>query len=134
MRARITKVNAEKRLVTVVVTRCADQNGNPYVDHDGDVIDVSNLEDIFIKSFFDDSASRGGGGEMHETHGGADVVMWFTVDKRERDVLGFGPGDEMGIAKIRVNDDDLWEKVKSGEYPEVSIEGFGERTPMEVDE
>jgi hypothetical protein len=126
----IKSINKEKRLVTVVTNRVAKADGTPYVDHDGDVISIDNLEDVFIKSFFDERLSEDGGGEMHRSSGGVDVVQWFTLSQDERVALGFGQGDEMGIAKLRVNNDCVWKRVKSGEYPEVSIEGLGTREPL----
>lgn len=124
----IKSINLEKRLVTVITNTLTDEVGNPIADHQGDVIDVDNLEEVFIKSF-----ARGGegmGDEMHDETSVVDVVQHFTLSCDERVALGFGAGPALGIAKLYVRDDDLWEKTKSGERPEVSIAGDGERFPL----
>lgn len=128
--ASIRKVNKTKRLVTAITNRTARADGTPYVDHDGDVIDIDNLEDVFISSFFDEGVAKGGAGWMHKVGGLGDIVMWFTVNRDERETLGLGPGDEMGLVKFRVRDDELWRRIESGELTEVSIEGTGTREPI----
>lgn len=122
---KIVKVHKEKRLLTVITNLVTDTEGNPIVDHDGDVIKIDNLEDVFIKAFADGGLKKSG--TMHQKRGGVDVVQHFTFSRDERIALGFGNGPELGIAKLRVNDDAIWADCKAGNYPEVSIEGDGER-------
>lgn len=124
----IAKIDSEKRIVTAVVSVASDGNGDPIVDHDGDVIDIDDLELAFIKSFA--KGGDGMGGRMHEQVGGAHVVQQMTFSKGEwkglADLMGIpeiSGAWEVGIAKFFVRDDALWEEVKSGALPELSIAG-----------
>ena len=121
----VRKINEEKRLVTAWASVVTKADGTPIIDHQGDVIDIGNLEDAFIEAFADGGIAKGG--EMHRNIGGADVVQHFTLSRDERTALGFGLGQEGAIVKIRVNDDSLWASVKAGRYPELSIAGEGTR-------
>jgi len=131
IRATIVKADSERRLLTAVTNVVTDEDGNKIVDHDGDIMDINNLEDEFIKAFGEGGTDKSG--VMHESDGGADVAMYFTLSADEWKALKDGGyiGQEIGIVKIRVNDDDVWAAVKEGRLPEVSIEGDGERTPIE---
>lgn len=125
---RIAKIDTEKRIVTAVVSVASGGDGQPIVDHDGDVIDIDDLELAFIKAF-----AKGGsemGGRMHQQVGGAHVVQHMTFSKDEwsglADLMGIPDmrsAWEVGIAKFFVRDDALWEEVKSGALPELSIAG-----------
>lgn len=124
----VVKANEERRILTAITNIVTDAEGNPVVDHQGDVIKIDNLEQAFIDAFADGGLDKGG--TMHRNKGGVDVVMHMTFSKGEREALGFGPGPELGIVKLRVNDDQVWADVKAGKYPEVSIGGEGERSPL----
>lgn len=127
---RVIKLDDERRLATVIVSTVTDAQGNPIIDAQGDIIPIDVLEDAFIDAF-----SAGGinkGEEMHERMGLADVVQHFTLSRKERVALGFGDGPEMGIAKLRVHDDALWQKIKAGKLPEMSFTGYAVREPVGV--
>lgn len=133
----IHKSADEKRLATVVASVVTKADGSPVVDSQGDVIHIDDLETAFIDAFSDGGLRKGG--EMHERVGGADIVQHFTLSKSEWGSLAKSLGvpvdlaavmPEVGIAKIRVNDDALWAKVKSGAYPEMSLAGSGVRVPL----
>jgi hypothetical protein len=68
---------------------------------------------------------------MHEQIGGADIIGQITLSRDERIALGFGPGPEGAIVKVRVNDPDLKKRIRSGELSEMSIAGVGEATPIQ---
>lgn len=125
---RIAKIDSEKRIVTAVVSVASGEDGDPIVDHDGDVIDIDELELAFIKSFA--KGGDGMGGRMHEEIGGAHVVQHMTLSKGEwsglADLMGIPEmrsAWEVGIAKFFIRDDALWDEVKSGALPELSIAG-----------
>ena len=68
---------------------------------------------------------------MHERGGCATLVesCVFTQDKKA--ALGI-PDDALPVGwwiGFKVTDDEVWEKVKSGEYPMFSIEGTAVREP-----
>lgn len=131
----IAKIDSDKRIVTAVVSVASDGNGDPITDFDGDQIHIDDLELAFIKSFAKGGAKMGG--SMHEEVGGAHVVQHMTFSKGEWEGLAdlMGIPDmrgawEVGIAKFFVRDDKLWEDVKSGALPELSIAGEAVREPV----
>lgn len=122
---KIEKINEEKRLVLVILAKITESDGKPVIDSDGDYYTANDAEEADIEAFADGGLSKGG--YMHKKIGGADVVQHMTFSKEERRALGFGDGPELWVAKLRVNDDELWKKIKNGELPEMSIHGKGER-------
>jgi hypothetical protein len=124
----VAKVDPDKRIVTAVVSVVSRGDGTPIVDHDGDVIDIDELEFAFTKAFAKGGARMGG--EMHEYVGGAHVIHHMTFSSDEwaglADLMGIPEmrgAWEIGVAKFFVEDEHLWEKVKSGALPELSIGG-----------
>ena len=136
----VTKIDADRRLVTAITNVVSDGFGKSIVDHDGDVIGIDNLEDVFIKTFAKGGA--GAGGEMHLKSGGADVVehhafstqTWKALGDSLRESFPHVPDlshmPELGLVTFYVTDDNLWQRVKGGYFPEVSIEGDGYRRPI----
>lgn len=122
---KIKKLNEERRLVTAWASVVTEPDGKPVVDFEGDIIPIDELEKAFIEAFADGGLKKGG--VEHDEIGGVDIVQQFTFSNAEREALGFGKGEEGGIVKLRVNDDSIWARVKSGELSELSIAGEGER-------
>jgi len=125
---RIAKIDSEKRIVTAVVSVASDGAGEPIVDHDGDVISIDELELAFIKSFAKGGSDKGG--RMHQEVGGAHVVQHMTLSRDEwsgladlMEIPEMRGAWEVGIAKFFIRDDALWDEVKSGALPELSIAG-----------
>jgi hypothetical protein len=119
--AHIAKVDEDKRLVTAWYSQVSDQDGQPIVDRQGDIIPIQELEAADIEAFAEGGLRKGG--EMHATVGGADIVQHFTLSQSERAALGFGQGPEGGIVKLHVTDETLWQRIKRGDYPDLSIAG-----------
>ena len=73
------------------------------------------------------------GGEMHERGGCAVLIESMVFTKEKQAALGLPEGTvpEGWWIGFYVTDDDVWEKVKSGEYPMFSIEGEAIREPVE---
>ena len=122
---KVSDPGGEKPLTVVawasIVTKA---DGTPIVDHDGHLIEFTELEKAFA-----DFAKTGGvarGGEMHERVGGADIIGQITLSRDERSALGFGVGPEGAIVKVRVHDAELKKRIRSGELSEMSIAGVGE--------
>lgn len=134
---RIAKLDDEKRVVTAIVSVVSKGDGTPIVDRDGDVIDIDDLEYAFAEAF-----ARGGarmGGEMHEDIGGAHVIHHMTLSSGEWTGLAeamsipeMAKAWEVGIAKFFIEDDGLWERVKSGALPELSIAGTATRERVDA--
>lgn len=98
-----------------------DEAGNQTEDHSGDQLEAAELEQAayqFVELYRE-------GGEMHERGGCAVLVesMVFTAEKQQ--ALGI-PEGTLPVGwwiGFKVTDEDVWAKVKSGEYPMFSIEG-----------
>lgn len=69
------------------------------------------------------------GGEMHERGGCAVLIESIMFTKEKMSVMGIPDGTlpEGWWIGFRVIDPNVWDKVKSGEYPMFSIEGEAER-------
>lgn len=91
------------------------------VDSQGDVIDAEELEQAaynFVKFYRE-------GGEMHERGGCAELVesIIFTPEKLKALGLNENALPPCWWIGFYVTDDEVWNKVKSGEYSMFSIEG-----------
>ena len=64
------------------------------------------------------------------------MVESVVFTKEKADALGIPPDilPEGWWIGFRITDDEVWEKVKNGEYPMFSIEGKAVREPVEGDE
>lgn len=91
------------------------------VDSQGDVIDAEELEQAAYKfvRFYRE------GGEMHERGGCAELVesIVFTPEKLKALGLNENALPPCWWIGFYVTDDEVWNKVKSGEYSMFSIEG-----------
>lgn len=91
------------------------------VDSQGDVIDAEELEQAaynFVRFYRE-------GGEMHERGGCAELVesIIFTPEKLKALGLPENTLPPCWWIGFYVTDDEVWNKVKSGEYSMFSIEG-----------
>lgn len=123
----VQKSDDEKRLVFGWASVAQEEDGSTLVDLAGDVIEPEVLE----QAAYDFVMLYREGGEMHERGGCATLVesIVFTPDKKA--ALGI-PDDALPVGwwiGFKVTDDEVWEKVKSGEYPMFSIEGTAVREP-----
>ena len=96
------------------------------------MIDPETLEEAAYKfaEFYRD------GGEMHERTGVAVMVesVILTTEKQEAMGIPVGTLPVGWWLGFRVTDDDVWEKVKSGEYNMFSIGGEAIREEIEDDD
>jgi len=96
-------------------------DGEQVTDLQEDIVDPDVLEDAaydFVEFYRE-------GGEMHERGGCAVLVESIMFTKEKMAVMGI-PEGTLPVAwwiGFRVTDPDVWDKVKSGEYPMFSIEG-----------
>lgn len=97
------------------------EDGKQIPDLQEDIIDPDVLEQAayqFVEFYRE-------GGEMHERGGCAVLVESIMFTKEKMAVMGIPEGTlpEGWWIGFRVTDPDVWDKVKSGEYPMFSIEG-----------
>ncbi len=117
----IAKLDIERRIVTAWASKVTDESGRPVVDSQGDIIPFVEIENATTRFIRSGGIARGG--EMHARMGVADIIGMIALNSSEREALGFGPGAEGLIVKLFIRDDNAWERVKSGDFSELSIAG-----------
>lgn len=131
-RFKVQKVDEDKRLVFGWANVSVDVGGNEVVDLQEDMIDPETLETAAYKfaELYRD------GGEMHERTGTAVMVESVVLTEEKQAAMGLAAGTlPVGWwIGFRVTDDDVWEKVKSGEYSMFSIGGTAIREEVEDDD
>lgn len=127
----IYKTDDDKRLVFGWANVAIRVDGEQIQDLQDDLIDPDNLEEIA----YDYVLRFRAGGEVHnpDLRNKARLVesCVFTTEKMK--AMGL-PEDILPQAwwiGFFVDDDEAWEKIKSGEYRMFSIEGTGQRIPLE---
>ena len=127
----IYKTDDDKRLVFGWANVAIRVDGEQIQDYQDDLIDPDNLEEIA----YDYVLNFRAGGEVHNPalRNVARLVesCVFTKEKMAAMNLPEGILPEAWWIGFYVDDDDAWEKIKSGEYKMFSIEGTGERIPVE---
>lgn len=127
-RFKIAKSIEDKRIAFGWASIVKDEAGNDLVDLSDDIIEPDTLENAayeFVKLYRE-------GGEMHERGGCATLVesMVFTPEKMSAMGIPDGTLPTGWWIGFHVTDDEVWSKVKSGEYPMFSIEGEAVREPV----
>ena len=128
----VMKSDDERRLVFGWANVAVRVDGEQIVDWQEDLIDPEELE----KAAYEYVAEFGTAGEMHQRGGVGRVVESVVFTKEKADALGIPPDilPEGWWIGFRITDDEVWEKVKNGEYQMFSIEGKAVREPVEGDE
>ena len=117
----IQKSSDEKRLAFGWASISQDESGAELVDLAEDIIDPDTLENAayeFVRLYRE-------GGEMHERGACAVLVESVVFTKEKMAAMGIPEGTlpTGWWIGFYVTDDEVWEKVKSGEYTMFSIEG-----------
>ena len=125
----IRKVDEDKRLVFGWANISVTVDGEQVLDYQEDMIDPEELENAaykFVELYRD-------GGEMHERTGVAFLVESVILTGEKQAAMGLEPGTlPIGWwVGFKVTDDDVWEKVKTGEYSMFSIGGKAIREEIE---
>lgn len=127
----IYKTDDEKRLVFGWANVAIRVDGEQIQDLQDDLIDPDNLEEIA----YDYVLRFRAGGEVHnpDLRNKARMVESCVFTKEKMAAMGLPEGilPEAWWIGFYVDDDDAWEKIKSGEYKMFSIEGTGQRIPLE---
>jgi len=140
MTGSITGVNDEKRQVFGWAS-IVEKNGNPVVDLQGDYITIGELE----KAAYDYVHKSRVGGAMHRRvdangnviekndrpYHAADLIESFVVTPEKIEKMGLSSSTPVGWwVGFKVNDDDAWQSVKSGDWKGFSVHGVGRRRPI----
>lgn len=119
-RVPIEKVDDEMRIVWGWAYVC-EENGQRVVDHSGQIWDADAVQKT-AHGFATDSRV---GGVMHQGQGGHIVDTLF-FSKAIQEALGINCRKVGWFIGFKVDDDDAWSRVKSGELSSFSIGGFGD--------
>jgi len=114
----ILKADEEQRLVygwASVVT----EKGEPVIDRQGDIIEP----DTLVKAVNNFMEHVRVGKEMHKGDQIGAVIHSMPVTKEIGESLGIQSDREGWVVAFKVYDDDVWDKVKSGELAAFSIGG-----------
>ena len=124
-RVAITKVNDEKMLAFGWANVAVTADGEVIEDWQKDIIEPEELENAayqYVLLYRE-------GGEMHERGGAAVLVESVVFTEEKMKAMGI-PEGTLPVGwwiGFKVTDEDVWKKVKNGEYPMFSIEGDAER-------
>lgn len=122
LRGEITKVKPDENLVFGWASIVADKNGKEIVDFQGDVISEDELEKAAYKFVLTSRKA----GEMHETIGVGKLVESIVFTKEKQKALGLNEGAlPIGWWIGFKVDDDIFQRIKDGEYQMFSIGGEG---------
>lgn len=128
---KIQKSDDDKMLAFGWANVAVTANGEQIEDYHNDLIDTDELEQAaynFVEFYRE-------GGEMHERGGCAVLVESIIFTKEKMKAMGITEGTlpEGWWIGFHVTDPDVWDKVKSGEYPMFSIEGEAVREEISDD-
>lgn len=124
----IAKKDTEKRQVFGWANISIDKDGNQVTDYQLDQIDPDELEKAAYKYVM--FARKGG--EMHERPSVATCIESMVFTKEKQAAMGI-PDGVLPVGwwlGFKVLDEDVWDKIKSGEYSMFSIGGKAKRTPI----
>jgi hypothetical protein len=121
--ALVLKVDDDQRTVWGWAS-VATQGGQSVVDRQGDIITEADL----MKAAHEFMLSARAAKAMHEGPQIGDVVESMVITKERASVLGINDVTKTGwLIAMKVNDDAVWKRVKSGELTAFSIGGRGKR-------
>lgn len=123
----ITKIDEDRRLVFGWIS-VIEYDDQPVVDSQGDVILSEDLE----KAAYAFVKSNGVAGDNHERVGVGQLVESIVFTKEKQIALGIDLGCVGWFGGFYISDDDVWNKVKKGEYLAFSIGGIGTREEIEI--
>lgn len=124
----ITKLDDDQRLVFGYASVAVKADGETVVDSQDDVISPETLE----KAAYDYVLRSRDGGVMHEKMGVATLVESFVVTPEKLKALGLAEDalPQGWWVGYRVDDADVWKRVKSGELSMFSIGGRSKVRPV----
>lgn len=122
----ITKIDEDRHLVFGFFS-VIEENGEVVVDKQGDIIDEETLEDAAYGFVMNARIA----GEMHERRGVGDLVESIVFTKSKQKALGIDLKKVGWFGGFKITDEEVWKKIKSGEYPAFSIGGAGVREEVE---
>lgn len=126
VQGQVLKADEEARLVwgwASIISR----DGEPIVDTQGDMISAEELSKAATEFMMDARVAKA----MHEGGQVGEVVHSFPLTKEVADAFGIKTNIEGWIIAMKIHDDDVWSRVKSGELQAFSIGGEALREEVE---
>ena len=132
---KISKLDESKRLAFGWASVAVGPDGEIIIDHDRDIIPPAELEKAAFGFVLGSDRKAG---EMHRENSAGKVkpigrlVESVFCDAEKRKAMGLEGGD--GVAwwtGFRIEDPEVWTKVRSGHYSELSIGGSAKRVPLD---
>lgn len=124
--ATITKLDNEKQIAFGWFS-VIEENGEQIVDKQGSIIDIDTLEE----AAYDFVINARVGAEMHINKGVATLVESMVFTKEKQAALGIDLGKIGWWGGMKITDNEVWKKIKKGEYKAFSIGGRGRRLEVE---
>lgn len=127
-RLAVMKSNDDRRLVFGWASVAVRVTGEEIVDWQEDIVDIDELE----KAAYEYTASFGTAGEMHQRGGVGRLIESVVFTKEKAAAMGIPDGymPEGWWVGFRIDEPEVWQKVKDGTYNMFSIEGTATREPI----
>lgn len=128
----VVKSKDDERLVFGWASVAKDENGDYPLDHDGHIFEPEVLE----KAAYDFVVDYRDTGERHLGDSVGTMVESCMFTKEKIDALGIPEGvlPEGWWVGFRIDNDEVFQKIKSGEYGMFSIQGAGKTIPITKEE
>ncbi len=123
--SKIIKLDDEARIVWGWAS-VVSIDGKPMVDRQGDIISP----EVMTKAADNFMADVRTAKAMHEGGKIGEVIHSFPLTKALGEALGVYSALEGWVVAMKVHDDDVWKRVKSGELAAFSIGGMGKRNAV----
>lgn len=123
--SKIIKLDDEARIVWGWAS-VVSIDGKPMVDRQGDIISP----EVMTKAADNFMADVRTAKAMHEGGKIGEVIHSFPLTKALGEALGVYSALEGWVVAMKVHDDDVWNRVKSGELAAFSIGGMGKRNAV----
>jgi cation transport regulator ChaB len=123
--AKIIKIDDEARIVWGWAS-VVSIDGKPMIDRQGDIISA----EVMTKAADNFMADVRTAKAMHEGGKIGEVIHSFPLTKALGEALGVHSAMEGWIVAMKVHDDSVWSRVKSGELAAFSIGGMGKRNAV----
>jgi hypothetical protein len=128
----ITKIDPDRRIFGGWAYVAKNRDGQTVVDRSGDVVDTPQAWQELVDAFYEYALEVRVGDEMHENFGVSKLAEFFVSDEERWEQMGIPEGvlPKGVFVSYLALDDDLWAKIKSGDYRSLSIVGAGVREAL----
>ena len=126
---KVAKINEDEQLVFGWASVSMTKDDNLVIDSHGDVIEPEELEVAAYNFMLDARAS----GERHEGGSVGDVIESVFIDARKAEAMGIEAPHTGWWIGVKIEDAEVFAKVKSGEYEMFSIEGTAQVEDVEYE-